>query len=35
MKGYLDQYRKLGYEITTEKLYFWESKIRYSRNGFT
>ncbi|NLG17198.1 MAG: glycosyltransferase [Fibrobacter sp.] len=30
MTGYLDQYKKLGYEITTEKLYFWEGKIRYS-----
>lgn len=34
MKGYLDRYKKLGYKITTEKLYFWESKIRYSLKWF-
>lgn len=30
MAGYLDQYRKIGYDIVTEKLYFWERKIFYS-----
>ena len=30
MREYLARYRSMGYEITREKMYFWERKLRYS-----
>lgn len=30
IRGYFDQYRAMGYEVTREKIYFWENKLFYS-----
>ncbi len=30
IRDYIEEYRKLGYTVKTEKMYFWESKLFYS-----